>query len=183
MFVLRKFALCALVLTAACQSVNEPLDRGGTVLFEIEYVNYAWVPTWKGYYIDSGGSVFSYDRSEVRANGVPEKTEFTHDELMEKLSVKRAHVRELSMGEVLAKFDLIAPAANGPLSNPVMRCADAGTVTYRAYRFDFSKQKFVPVLLYQQGDRAQANLSAEGKQLFQWLDSLKLMNRFPGCEP
>ena len=181
---MRKFASIALILfAAACGSINEPVARGGTVLFEIEYVNYAWVPTWKGYYIDSGGSVFSYDRSTVKSTYSPDKTEFTHDELMQKLSSNRSHVRELAINDVLGKFDLIVPAARGSLTTPRERCADAGLLTYRAYRYDFSKERFVQVMLYQQGDRAQANLSAEGKQLFEWLDSLKLMTRFGGCEP
>lgn len=181
---MRKLATIVLLLAAAgCRSISDPIDRNGTALFEIEYVNYAWVPTWKGFYIDSGGSVYSYDRSAVRDSYPPQKTEFTHDELMEKYAVKRAHVRELAINEVLQKFDLIGGAAAGSLSPPRSRCADAGVLSYRAYRYDFAKKRYVQVLLYEQGDRAQANLAAEGRQLFQWLDGLKLMQRFEGCEP
>ena len=161
---MRKLLLIGILALAGCQTINEPIARDGTVLFEIEMVNYAWVPTWKGYYIDSGGAIYSYDRSAEKPNSLGDKTEFTHDELMQ-------------------KFDLIAAAAKGELTKVVGRCADAGTTTYRAYRFDFSKQKFVQVLLYQYGDRAQANLSAEGKELFGWLDSLQLVKRFGGCQP
>ena len=180
---MRKLLLIGILALAGCQTINEPIARDGTVLFEIEMVNYAWVPTWKGYYIDSGGAIYSYDRSAEKPNSLGDKTEFTHGELMQKFEVKRTHVRELPMNDVLQKFDLIAAAAKGELTKVVGRCADAGTTTYRAYRFDFSKQKFVQVLLYQYGDRAQANLSAEGKELFGWLDSLQLVKRFGGCQP
>src|SRR5687768_11128942 len=106
MRLVRQIAIVSVLLLSACRTISETddlpdVDRSGTVLFEIEYVNYAWVPTWKGYYVDSGGSVFSYDRSADRTSFPTDKTEYTHEELIEKLSVKRAHVRELPMSDVL----------------------------------------------------------------------------------
>lgn len=179
----RLLLLFGFLLFAACDSDSTGLGATGDVLFEIEYVNFAWFPTWQGYYIDSDGSVWSYDRSDKRDSYPPTKSSYSSQELTEKFSAKRAHVRTLSSSEILEKQALILPAAFGPLSVVQARCADAGVLTYRAYTYDFVRRRYTPVLLYEQGDRAQENRSGQARQLFSWLDSLQLIQRFQGCQP
>lgn len=45
---------------AGCTAVTPPGVTPGTCL-EIEYVNHAWVPTWRGVMIDATGAVQGWD--------------------------------------------------------------------------------------------------------------------------
>jgi len=56
------FLVAAALLIAACNNENvEPIPELRPLL-EVEYTNYAWVPTWVGYVVGSGGEVVKYDR-------------------------------------------------------------------------------------------------------------------------
>jgi hypothetical protein len=180
----RSSVLAIALLLPACDLGTEPeiTDRA-PVLFEIEYVNYAFVPTWRGFYIDATGTLFSYDRSSERDAFPPDKAEFTHEELMQKYDPNRSRVRALPTADVQTASVLIPAAASGTLGPSQTRCADAGVLSFRAYIFDHTRQVFRTVVIRYEGDRAQANQSDAARQIFQYLDSLKLVQHINGCEP
>lgn len=182
----KRFWLTSALLLAACNNAAEPgteivpTAQSGHVLLEIEYVNFAWVPTWLGFYVDTDGNVFSYDRKGVawESDGI-----LTEDQLEEKFSLNRTLVASRDRLEIDALARRITQVVPDQLSQPSSPCADAGILTYRAYHFDPLTRTYRPVLLRAEGDRAQQNLSPAAQELVAFLKSLSLRNSWPDCQP
>jgi len=179
----QKVAALLLIGVAACATASEPdFQDEAPVLLEIEYANWAWIPTWKGYYIDSGGALYSWDASD-RDPPSQQRSELTHAELMQKLTTKREKLRDLSKDELSDIANRIPAAAAGALTEPIGRCADAGTLVFRAYTFDSQRAVFKPVLLRSEGDLIRENTSGAARAIYEYLDDLDLVQHISGCQP
>ena len=179
----RTIAALLLLGVSGCAAATGPdFQDEAPVLLEIEYTNLAWRPVWNGYYIDAGGTLYSWNASgrDPEAAG---RDEFTHAELMQKLTARRKRVRSLDENELKAVANLIPAAAAAAVSPQEFRCADAGVLVYRAYTFDSTRGVFRPVLLRSEGDRIQQNTSQAARQIYAYLHGLEVMQPISGCQP
>ncbi|MFQ5568689.1 MAG: hypothetical protein ACE5G0_03380 [Rhodothermales bacterium] len=176
--------LLAALLLSGCDASSPGSDPPivQTILFEVEYVNFAWVPTWQGLYIDRQGSVYRYDLSDEDTMPVPRET-YTEEELLEKYSHHKERIGQVDAEVLATHYALIRAAGEGALSEPVYRCADAGVVAFRAFRYDATTEHYTPVLLQQEGDVAQANRSASAQALVSWLRTVDEQFSNPLCPP
>jgi len=166
---------------ASCTSVTSPGAPGGTI-FEVEYVNFAWVPTWKGFAIDSTGAIHGYDlKGKPWEPGNPDYV--TRAELAAKYSSDPQPAGSVDRATFQAMQERAGGAAAGPLSEPASRCADAGTTTYSAWLYDSEQDAFRRVLLWREGDVARMNQSTDARAIAEWLMSLQLLPRMRGCQP
>jgi hypothetical protein len=181
---LRPYAgACALLFLplAGCNGITTP---GGTVstVFEVEYANFAWVPTWRGFAIDSTGAIHGYDLKgkpwQPRNDDYPSR-----EELVAKYASNTQSAGSVEPDDFSAMQERAGRAAAGPLSDPQYRCADAGTVTYSAWIYDAEQDAYRRVLLWREGDVAQLNRSADAMALADWLRSLQLVPQIQGCQP
>lgn len=171
----------ALLGLAGCTSISAPVDAEGT-LFEVEYVNFAWVPTSTGFVIEPSGRIHSFD-----LGGRPWTTAddewVSGPELEAKWATNSEEKGTVSSSVVEQMSARVGAAAAGGLSEPVNRCADAGTITYSAYRYDPTRAKFQRVVVRREGDIAQLSKSLAGRAIADWLVSLELYRGFDGCQP
>ena len=179
---LGKVMLLAAAALAGCNETTGPEELGSRVLLEIEYINYAWTPTYKGFYLDASGNVYSYDRE-----GAPwehgERSTVTAEQLQEKFSLKRTlvgNVDSVAVTPVAAKINLVNKTQ---LSATKAECADAGILTYRAYNYNASKRTYEPILLRVEGDFARQNTSTPAQELIAYIRSLGLFTEMLGCDP
>lgn len=177
-----KYAPLLGVMLMGCQEATGPEFATGAVLLEIEYINYAWTPTFFGYYLDAAGNVYAYDR-----NGTPwppgGKPAFTQDELEEKFArgrILHATRDSAEVAEVTSRIVQIDPAR---VTAEKQECADAGLLTYRAYQYDPDTRTYQPVLLRAEGDVAQENTSPAAQALIDYIRSLDLLEELLGCDP
>jgi len=146
------------------------------ILFEMNYYNFAWTPTLRGFYVDRDGNVYSY---AYEPDGVtydmtnPWWQTFTEAQLLDRYSHNPALMSTIDPDTLYEKYLLIQPAHAGTLSSPMVRCFDFGIAYYVAYTFDPLSGTYTPVLLRQMGDVAQTNFSPEAKALFEWMRSLE----------
>ncbi|HYJ79726.1 MAG TPA: hypothetical protein VEW03_09010 [Longimicrobiaceae bacterium] len=173
-------------LAFAAAACSEPAGPGvpdtGSVLFEIEYVNFAWTPTWLGAYVDAEGQVFAFDRGGRPWQGDEHPTA---GQLAEKYAAGRRLVRSVGPGEAAGKAALISAASRGTLSERRGACADAGTVRFSAMVYDAAAGRYTRVLLHLHGDVAQTNHAPEARELYLWLRTLPDVPMLPGgaCDP
>jgi hypothetical protein len=171
--------LCAL---AACNEPTAPDGSHGEFLLEIEYVNYAWTPQFFGFVVDARGDIYSYDRADApwphRAANV-----VTEAQLNEKFSLNRELVATRDSAEVPTLAMRINQITANQLSPQKNACADAGALTYRAYRYHADDRTYVPVLLRVEGDLAQENTSQAAQDLITYIRSLGLLEELLGCDP
>ena len=173
------FAVLALSATS-CMDPVEPFG-GAQAVLEIEYINYAWTPTYRGFVVDVFGNVYSYDR-QGRAWEHQDRATLTQEQLESKFTGKTLVATRLP-SEVEVMGLKAQAAASGALSERKMQCADAGILTYRAYVVEGDPPEYRPVLLRVEGDVAQVNTSESAQEVIAYIRSLKLMDELLGCDP
>lgn len=179
------FLAAAALVLAACDSdsTGPKLGDRPPVLFEIEYMNYAYVPTWKGFYIDASGKLYSYDRSAASDTMPQPRNDYTHADLMEKFNVNRKLVRTISTDSLQDMAELIPAAAAGTVTPAADKCADAGILQFRAYIYKANTGRFEKVPIRMEGDQIQVNQAEAAGELFEWLDGMALVNHIEDCQP
>ena len=178
-----KFALMAGALALpACDEATAPDGDAAPVLLEIEYVNYAWTPTYFGFFVDATGDVYSYDR-EGQPWAHAEERVITEEALNEKFSLKRTLVSTRDTAEIAVLKARIAQVSESQVTPEKFECADAGLLTYRAYRYNPANRTYQPVILRVEGDAAQENTSQAAQDLIAYVRSLDLLEELLGCDP
>jgi hypothetical protein len=147
---------------------GQQTDSGQRILFEMEYVNFAWGHQHRGFYVDSDGGVWTYDVS-----GTPwepaRHDAYTLEELEAKYGSRREPLTTVPARKIEEMRRLIESASRGGLTEPVGNCADFGSITYRAFEYDADGSLYRPVLLYQAGDVALKNTSLSAARITGWL--------------
>jgi predicted heme/steroid binding protein len=176
----------AAVLAAAVPSCSEltipPPTSAEAPLFEVEMVNFAWGPFWKGAYIARDGRVYGFDLSTTHESDLAGDV-LTPELVTRKYDHGRELVKTLPSSEAVDKYGLVSPAALGPFSDQRGVCADAGVLRYSAWIYDAGDGKYHRLLLHQSGDVAQANLSDAARELYHWLEDVTGMTNPGGCDP
>lgn len=167
---------------AGCNNPTAPDIDTGTILLEIEYINYAWAPTFFGFYVDNTGDVYSYNRRGTQWPHDGDRV-ITEEQLAEKVSLERTLVATRDSIEVVSIANRIAEVNPGQLSQQKFQCADAGTLKYRAYSYNPIRRTYQPILLRAEGDLAQQNTSEAALELVSYIRSLGLVQETPGCDP
>lgn len=142
------------------------------ILFEVECINYAWGWMHYGRYIDNSGKLYSYsylnknyeDRWKPQRSGI-----YTESELLEKFSHSKEFVKQIDYNELIQMANLIPAASKGKLSDTVSVGADAGSITYKGYLYDGSKNEYIEVILRVEGDWYIENLLPTAKIIADWL--------------
>lgn len=175
------FCLLGALPLGGCAGTTGPADPTGT-FFEVEYVNFAWVPTWRGIFMDSTGAIYRYDLDGSVADGAEDEY-VPGAALHAKWQRKRESAGQIGPGTFAELAGRVPAAADGTLTTLEHRCNDAGTVTYSAYRYQAARGAFRRVILRREGDIAQRNESAAARAIAERLEQLALMPRFPDCAP
>jgi hypothetical protein len=179
---LKYAVLAGAVALPACDETTAPHGETGQILLEIEYVNYAWVPTYFGFFVDANGDVYSYDRE-----GTPwahdEDRVISEDDLEDKFSLKRTLITKRDSSEVRLLKTRIAAVNDGQVSAEKVQCADAGRLIYRAYKYNAGNRTYEPVLLRMEGDLARENTSQAAYEIVAYIRMLDLLEELLGCDP
>jgi hypothetical protein len=173
--------LALTALASGCGLINE-IENDTRVLLEIEYINNAQEPTYRGFLIEGSGDIFRYDR-EGAAFAFQDSSELEPGDLEGKFAPVKALIVTRPPEEITPLLTLIEVAATGDYSEPKLACADTGTLTYRAYEFDTIKGRYIPVVLRIEGDFAVENTSQAAQELIAYIRSLDLMDEIAGCDP
>lgn len=177
----RLIAIAALAGVAAGCSDTVGLQEQDRVLLEVEYINYAFSPTYFGWFVDLSGRVFRYDQ-DLGVAPNQSIAEWTPQELNEKFGIFYEIARR-PVSEVTGLDALIEAAAAGSLSPAKLECTDAGTFTYRAFLYDRRDEVYRAVPLRVEGDIARQNTSQAAQQLIAYIRSLNLIPEPEGCDP
>jgi len=159
-----------LALSLAGASCTEPIapPEPGDVLFEVEYINFAWARTWNGFVVDADGKVYAWDLSDT--DRVPaQDDDFSASVLEEKYAHHRRLVKAVSPLEAASMYARVGEAIAGTLTPPQGRCADAGIIRYSALLYEPAFGSYRRILLHQSGDVARTNTSPAAREIHQWL--------------
>lgn len=161
-----------LLLTISCEETNyNSPGINQLVLFQVEYINYAWGYSHGGIIIDSAGNAkrFSYPESWNYPDTAGYISESDMNENVKQLGKVSLKVEKDSL---LRYFNMLEAASEGKLSDPYNRMFDAGETTYTGYFYFPLERKYKQILIKQWGDWEIDNNSKEAEAVFEWLSSV-----------
>ena len=164
---------------------NPPTDTLDNIeqdyLFEVEYVNHAWGLAWNGLVIDRSGDIYAYDHGHAIWEPSNSDT-YTETELETKYTHASRYVGRIDQATITQQFSRIGSVGDHFL-NPHQACADAGSITYRAFSYEPSTGEYRPLLLREEGDIPRKNVSNAADELASWLRSLVMTLEDVGVTP
>lgn len=173
---MRSTKITILILTAAALSFagckkNYIISEKQQILFQVDYINYAWGYQHNGFIIDINGNVLSYSNPESW-NFHDDEMNLTEDQVTENIS------RCSPTGITIPKADLdkysgyIRNIASSKVTAPRNVAADAGTTQYICYQFDEYSSGYKGSLIKTEGDFSSENLNFYSKKVALWLKDL-----------
>lgn len=166
---IKSFLLLIPILLTSCEKKDELFPNANQqILFQVDYVNYAWGYSHNGIVIDSSGNVryFKFPQKWHYSDTASYLTESDMNENFQQLDTVFI---TLDKNTVLKYFGMLKNVSEGQLSKPYNRMFDAGETTYSGYIFNSNAKIYKHVLVKKHGDWSIDNNSAEAEDIFNWL--------------
>lgn len=159
----------ALALTG-CKK-NIAISNRQTILFEFEYVNYAWNYQHYGFIIDSEGNVFTYNNPD-RWNFPDRELRISESQVDENLSVCTHSGIKIPESEILKYSNHIKNIASSKVTAMKNAADDAGSAEYICYQFSESSGTYKGTIIKMEGDFTCENLNFYSKKVADWMKSI-----------
>lgn len=138
------------------------------VLFQYEYVNYAWGFRHHGFLIDPDGQLRGF-RQPAKWISADSTGMLTRADLEYNLSQCDTVCGKVEKGELDRQFRKIEEIRHGYLTDPEMVMADAGTGVFSAWYWNEKIEMYEQVFLVSNGDVYRVNTHPDVKALIEWL--------------
>lgn len=161
------------ILTSCNIVENDTVENGQNILFEVQYINFAWGYQHSGFYINKKGEVFNYKYDANSAVWKPNKDNYyTEEELLNKYKPNNTLVDTIDKCIIFNKKKLIPQAMQSNYSDTTQIGADQGTTSYICYYYNSIKNKYLEIVLEQDGDWNYKKESLEADSLINWLKDI-----------
>jgi hypothetical protein len=148
------------------------VSKSQDILFQVEYINNAWVKTHWGIYIEANGNIISYN--------LPEKWNFpkadqtiTKKEVLENISACKKNGSKISTEELQKHINYIDNIAASKVTLPKNVRADAGTISYYCYQYSENSSTYKRTVIRTEGDIDCENLNFYSKKVVIWLNEIR----------
>ena len=169
--ILALLPLFALAFTACEDKDFSTSDVKQLVLFQIEFVNYAWGYNHSGIIIDSAGNVRRFSFPEIW-HSADSTGYITEHDMNENLAQAGNPLITVGRDTLMHYFRKLDEAAGGKLSDPYNRMADAGETVFSGYFYFPAERKYKTILIKRWGDWCVDNYSKEADEIYNWLTSV-----------
>ena len=161
------------IIVISCQKESYDNEfEGDVVLFEKEYINYAWGYQHFGWIMDTAGIIKGFDQPG-NWNFVDSLGCITGNDMAENLQKSGNTLFSVNTGEVKSFYPKAFESVYGKYTEPKSEMADFGTIVYSAYIYNQENRKFKRIVLYQYGDVSFTNTSEAAKQICSWMKNLE----------
>lgn len=166
--------ICFLISITSCNIIdNDSVENNQNILFEVQYINFAWGYQHSGFYINKKGEVFNYKYDNNFVVWKPNKDNYyTEEELLNKYKPNNTLVGTIDKYTVSNKNKLIIQAMQSNYSDTTQIGADQGTTSYICYFYNSIKNKYLEIVLEQDGDWNYKKESLESDSLVKWLKDI-----------
>jgi hypothetical protein len=155
---------------AGCKK-NYVISDKQRILFQFEYINYAWGYHHNGFIIDNDGNILTYNN--------PEEWNFADKDMSLTESQVSENIRKcISTGDKISADDLkkytgyIKNIASTKLSALKNAGADAGSLEYICYQYSESTGMYKGYLIKMEGDFTCENLNFYSKKVATWMKDI-----------
>lgn len=150
---------------------NIVLSNRQSILFEYEYVNYAWNYQHYGFIIDSEGNVFTYNNPD-RWNFPDRELRISESQVDENLSVCTHSGIRIPKTELLKYSNHIKNIVSSKVTALKNAADDAGSTEYICYQFSESSGTYKGTIIKMEGDFTCENLNFYSKKVSEWMKGI-----------
>jgi hypothetical protein len=179
---MKTFSVLSLLLILASLSFkgckkNNVINENQHILFQYDYINYAWGYLHKGFLIDNQGNILTYKNPQIW-NYPDEDLILTESQLRENLENCLLTGEKISSDELEKYAGYIKNISLSKITALKNVAADAGTGQYICYAYSDTTGTYKGSLIKMEGDFTCENLNFFSKRVSVWLkginDTLKI---------
>lgn len=156
--------------SAGCKK-NSVISHEQEILFQFEYVNYAWGYQHNGFIINSKGEILVYNNPD-HWNFPDNNFNLTADQVTENLSACTATGKKISPEELQKYTGYIKNIASSRVTAPKNEGADAGSLEFICYQFSENTLSYKGYIIKMEGDYTCENLNFYSKKVTAWLKDI-----------
>jgi len=168
-------ALLVLLITG-CKK-NYIISDKQAILFQFEYVNYAWGYQHNGFIIDNGGNVMTYNNPEDW-NFPDNDFSISESQVAKNIGSCIQSGKKIPKGELQKYTNFIKNIASSKVTALKNVAADAGSSEFICYQFSESTGTYKGYLIKMEGDFTCENLNFYSKKIAAWMRDIN--NSLPG---
>jgi hypothetical protein len=166
-------SIVLITLFTSCLETEE-LKSGEitNLIFQSEYVNYAWGYNHNGWMMDRSGIVKRFQKTAAWV--FPDSTGFISEADMQKnIAACDSVIAEVGTSEFKLYADKALTCVNGTMTKPENKMADAGEHIWAFYIYDSGKNGYKRIILDMTGDWSQENLAPNSKGIVDWMKKIE----------
>lgn len=158
-------------LLTGCQK-DYIVSEGQDILFQQEYINYAWSYQHYGYIIDSDGNVFSFNKPAIW--NYPDKdNKLSEQQAKENISNCTFTGKQIPKTELQKYINYINNISASRISSPRNVGADMGSLIYYCYQYSESSLTYKATKIKMEGDVQCENLNFFSKKVVDWMNEIR----------
>jgi hypothetical protein len=147
------------------------VSQNQKILFQTEYINYAWGYQHQGFIIDNNGNVLTYNLP-VKWNFPHNDSILTAEQVDENLSACVPSGIRIPPSELQKYINYIDNISLSKVSRPVSVGADMGSMAYYCFRFSESTNSYKASIIKMEGDIEYENFNFYSKRVITWLKGI-----------
>jgi len=164
------FFLFTILLITGCKK-NIVISEKQTILFQVEYLNYAWGYVHTGFIIDSEGNVLTYKNPQDW--NFPDKDfSINQNQVKDNISKCANSRKKIPKVELQKYANYIKNISSSKVTALKNVAADAGSLQYICYQFFENSGTYKSCLIKMEGDFTCENLNFFSKKVTVWLKSI-----------
>jgi hypothetical protein len=150
---------------------NYVINERQKILFQFEYVNYAWGYQHSGFIIDNEGNVLTYENPE-NWNFQDNNHSLSEIQVSENLSKCRTSGKKILQVELQKYTSYIKNISSSKITAMKNVAADAGSIEYFCYQYYESSGTYKGCLIKMEGDFTCENLNLYAKKVAAWMKEI-----------
>jgi hypothetical protein len=164
------FFLFTILLITGCKK-NIVISEKQTILFQVEYLNYAWGYAHTGFIIDSEGNVLTYKNPQDW--NFPDKDfSINQNQVKDNISKCANSGKKIPKVELQKYANYIKNISSSKVTALKNVAADAGSLQYICYQFFENSGTYKSCLIKMEGDFTCENLNFFSKKVSTWLKNI-----------
>lgn len=160
----------ALLVSQSCRE-SYIVNHDQEILFQMDYLNYAWGYQHYGFMVDNQGRVLTYDNPE-KWNFPDDNFILTEDQVAENISMCRISEVRINEEDLKRFSSYIEKIASSKVSATRSTGADAGLIQFICYRYSENSLMYKGFLVKSEGDFSAENLNFYSKKVISWMKEI-----------
>lgn len=150
---------------------NIVISEKQAILFQVEYVNYAWGYQHNGFIIDNEGNVLTY-KNPQNWNWPDKDFNLSESQVHDNIGMCINSGKKISVEELRKYTNYIKNISSSKITALKNVAADAGSLEYICYKFSENSGTYKGYLIKMEGDFTCENLNFYSKKVAEWMKGI-----------